>query len=245
MNQVAVVTGASYGLGEAICKQLLVNQFKIYGISRTQPSIKNSQFFWFKADLTSSADIASVSTFIKERSIDILINNAGTAFEKPALDFTDDDFEKMYTLNFKTPIKLTQALFPKLSHGIIINISSISDRYPDPMYGLYASTKAALNIYFETIASENTNVKVINLLPSYIDTPLQHKLNDDNKGFDWNMPMKSDQVATVIPYIIADEKRIETGSRVLVVSTSMGNLTNNPEKLWVFNVDNQKMDLVT
>lgn len=244
MTKIAVVTGASYGLGEAICKKLLENDFKVYGISRTSPNIENPQFVWLKADLTDSSNITSIPLSISERNIDLLVNNAGTAFEKLALDFTDDDFEKMYTLNFKSPIKLTKVLFPKLSHGLIINISSISDRYPDPMYALYGSTKAALNIYFETIAEENKRVKVINLLPSYIDTPLQHKVSDVHKEFDWKITMQPDQVAEVVPYIVANEKEIETASRILVVSTDMGDKTKNPEKLFVYTVDNHKMKKV-
>lgn len=245
MDKAAVVTGASYGLGEAICKQLVAKEFKVYGISRTRPSIDSNQFVWLKADLTHSLDITAIPTFIKETTVGLLVNNAGTAFEKLALDFTDDDFEKMYNLNFRSPIKLTKVLFPKLSHGLIINISSLSDRYPDPLYGLYGSSKAALNIYFETIAAENKTVKIINVLPSYIDTPLQHKVRGEHKEFDWNITMQPDQVAEIIPNIIANEKKIDSGTRIIVVSSALANEAKNPEKLLVFNINSKKLDKVS
>lgn len=244
MNNVAVVTGASYGLVEAICKQLLEAQFKVYGISRSQPPIDNPQFVWIKADLTVSSDIAAIPTFIKEKTIGLLVNNAGTAFEIPALDFTDDNFENMFNLNFKSPIKLTKALFSKLSQGLIINISSISDRYPDPLYGLYGSSKAALNIYFETIAAENKDVKIINVLPSYIDTPMQHRVRGIHKDFDWSLTMHVDNVAAVVPHLVANEKGIGSGSRVLVISHVLADEVKNPEKLLVFNVDSKKLDKI-
>jgi NAD(P)-dependent dehydrogenase (short-subunit alcohol dehydrogenase family) len=244
MNKVAIVTGASYGLGEAICRKLLANQYKVYGVSRTIPSFDVPLFVWIKADLINSLDIVSIPAQIEEKSIDLLVNNAGTAFEKPALDFIDEDFDQMFGLNFKAPIKLTCALFFKLSGGLIVNISSISDRYPDPLYGLYGSSKAALNIYFETIAAEHKNVKVINVLPNYIDTPLQHKVNDANKKFDWNMPMHVDQAAELVPYIMTNEKKIESGSRIIVVSNAMGDMSKNPEKLWVYTVDKNTLEKV-
>ena len=182
--KIAVVSGASHGLGKKISEKLLEKNFKVYGISRTDPKFSNSQFSWIKLDLTDSAEIAAIPEKIIEEKIDLLVNNAGTALLRKTLDYTDDDFEKTFGLNFKSPIKLTTVLFQKLKGGLIINISSISDRYPDPDYGLYGSSKAALNLFFETMATENREVKIINLLPSYIDTPLQHQLNDD-KSFDW------------------------------------------------------------
>ena len=244
MKKVAVVTGASYGLGEAICKKLLANKWKVYGISRTPPFVKDPQLIWLKTDLTNSQDIKAIGVAIKERTVNLLVNNAGTAFEKLTLEFTDEDFEKMFRLNFISPIKLTCSLFPKLSDGMIINISSISDRYPDPLFGLYGSSKAALNIYFETLAAENKNVKVINVLPNYIDTPLQHKVNDIHKEFDWNMSMRVDEAADIVPYLVMNHERIESGSRVIVVSSAMGDMSKNPEKLWVYTVNKNKLEKV-
>jgi len=242
MTKIAVVTGSSYGLGNEMSKQLLAKQFKVYGISRTQSSIKSPQFIWLKADLTNLLDIKVIAKQIKETKIDVLVNNAGTAFEKLALDFTDEDFEKMFNLNFKSPIRLTKALFPKLLNGLIINISSLSDRYPDPLYGLYGSSKAALNIYFETIAAENKDVKVVNVLPSYINTPLQHKVRGGHKEFDWNITMQSNQVAEVIPKIIANDKKIDSGTRIIVISDTLASEVKNPEKLMVFNINNKKLN---
>ncbi len=244
MFQVALITGVSYGLGKSISEKLLANDFKVYGVSRTDPYINDSKFSWIQADLCDSKDIQNIYLKIKETKIDVLVNNAGTAFEKLALEYNDQDFDKVFNLNFKAPIKLTQALLPKLSRGLIINVSSISDRYPDPMYGLYASTKAALNIFFETIATENKNLIVVNLLPNYIDTPLQHKVSDSHKDFDWNMPMKTNDVAEIVPYLINHKENLESGSRIIIVSKAMGERGKNPEKLWIYTIDDKQMKKV-
>lgn len=242
--KIAVVTGVSYGLGKAICESLLLSGYKVYGISRSEPIIKNSNFIWIKADLTKSLDITNIANLIHEDFIDVLVNNAGTAFEKPALDFSDEDFGKVFGLNFVAPIKVTKALFPKLKSGLVINISSVSDRFPDPLWAMYGSSKTALNLYFETIAEEHKNVKVINMLPSYIDTPLQHQISDNNKEFSWNTCMKPEEVAGSVIYTIGHSKEFDSGSRIIVTSNSLDDGAYTPEKLWVYNVDSEHVKRV-
>ena len=71
--KIAVITGSSYGLGLSITKLLLSNDFKVYGISRSEPPIKNSNFVWIKADLLNDNDLKNVSDKIKEEKIDLLV----------------------------------------------------------------------------------------------------------------------------------------------------------------------------
>lgn len=234
MNKSAVITGVSYGLGAAICKKLLSMGYKVYGLSRTAPNLQNKQLVWIKTNLLHDDEYPIILKQITDQKIDLLVNNVGTAFLKKTLDYKDADFELMFGLNFKVHAKITKLLFTRLTGGIIINISSLSDRYPDPMWGLYGSSKAALNLFFETMALETQNVKIINMLPSYVDTPLQHKLNDGNQAFDWSSCMKSEDVATAVGYVVKHKEKLETGTRVIVEKDSMANDQYNPEKLWVY-----------
>jgi benzil reductase ((S)-benzoin forming) len=238
--KIAVVSGASYGLGKALSEKLLKEDFKVYGISRTDPKLSNSQFIWIKADLALSKEITMLSEKIIEEKIDVLVNNAGTCFLRKTLEYTDDDFEKMFSLNFRSPIKLATVLFSKLRNGLIINISSISDRYPDSDYGLYGSTKTALNLFFETMATENVNTKIVNLLPSYIDTPLQHKLSD-NKTFDWQQCMSVDEVAESVVYIVSHKNEVSSGSRIIIIKNAFEDNNYNPEDLWVYTTSDKTM----
>ena len=144
MIKVAVVSGASYGIGEAISRELLGKNFKVYGISRSVPKISDSKFVWLKADLLDQKQLDSISKMVEEDSVDMLVNNAGTSFSESALEFKDEHFDTIFGLNFKAPIKLTLALMRKLTGGLIVNVSSLADRFPD---GLYGSSKAALNNY--------------------------------------------------------------------------------------------------
>ena len=238
MIKVAVVSGSSYGIGEAISRKLLEKGFKVYGISRTPPGIGNPQFVWLKADLMNESDIRNVPNQIEEKSIGLLVNNAGTSVHEKVLEFKDRDFNLIFGLNFIAPIKLTIALFPKLTNGIVINISSLADRFPD---GLYGSSKAALNNNFETIAAENKDVKVINALPSYVDTPLLRSLHHNQKDFDWNQTNQPKQIAEFIDFMLDNSANIESGSRIVVVSGSQDDGEYDPEKLWLFVTDNKKL----
>ena len=238
MVKIAVVSGSSYGIGEAISRKLLEMDFKVYGISRTHPKIDNPKFVWIKADLTNSAEIKAIPAQIGEESVDLLVNNVGTAFPDEILKFSDENFEKMFGLNFKAPIKLTLALFPKLENGLIINISSLADRFPD---GLYSCSKAALNLYFEALATENRRLKVINVLPSYVDTPLLRSLHNDDKDFSWGQTNRPEQTAEFVGYVVENPTEIESGSRVVVISSAQDDGEYDPEKLWLYITDKRAL----
>jgi short-subunit dehydrogenase len=238
--KVAVVTGASYGLGRGVAEVLLQNEYKVYGISRTDPSINNLNFSWIKADLTKNSESDSVSTKITEVKVDLLVNCAGNVIVQKTDKYSDAAFNQTFDLNFKAPIRMAAQLLPKLSEGIILNISSDSDRSPDPGFGLYGSSKAALNIFFETMAEENPTIKIINLLPSYIDTPLLRKIYD-NTDFDWSLCMSVSEVAQSISHILNESDRFETGSRILLLKKPWENGVYNPEKLWVYTTNNQSI----
>ncbi len=240
MEKTAIVTGASYGLGEEMSRQLVKMGYKVYGASRSKPKFSDKNFIWIQADLTRDDNINKIPSHVSEDTIDVLINNAGTDFPQKALEYTDADFERMFILNFKVYAKLTKLLFSKLSGGLLLNISSLSDRYPDQEFGLYCASKAAVNIFFEAMAAEEPSVKIINILPSYVDTPLQHVLRE-GRDFDWNWCMKASDVADCIKQVIEARDQIETGTRVIIEKNENENAPYNPEKLWVYAAQTKKM----
>ena len=240
MQKIAIVTGASYGLGEEMSHRLIEMGYKVYGVSRSKPKSPNKNLIWIQADLAKDIDIDKIPALVSEETIDILINNAGTDFPQKALQYTDADFDRMFTLNFKAYAKLAKLLFSKLSGGLLLNISSLSDRYPDQEFGLYCASKAAVNIFFETMAAEEPSVKIVNILPSYVDTPLQHVLRE-GRDFDWDWCMKASDVADCIKQVIDVGEQIETGTRVIIEKNENENTPYNPEKLWVYAAQTKKM----
>ncbi len=236
----AVVTGSSYGIGYSVTSKLLDEDYKVYGISRSETKIDNSNFVWLKCDLYNQEEIKETIKLIKEEKIDLLINNAGTHFEETGSDFSIDSFRKMFDLNFVSPILLSKYLLNKLEGGSIINISSTSDRFVEAGSGLYCASKAALNMFFEAFSMENNRIKVIHLLPNYVDTPLQRSMKHD-VNFDWGQCVSSDDVADTIIKIMKDEIDLETNSKVIVLNNESLDATEDPEKLYYYNVDTKEV----
>ena len=241
MNKVAVITGSSSGIGKAIAALLLNLNYKVFGVSKSPSVFNDKNFIWIQSDLTSENDLQRITQEIKEDSINVLINNAGTASEKEALAFTELEFRKIFDLNFKAPILLTQALKGRLSKGLIINISSVSDRLVGEFYALYCSSKAALNIYFDVVALEEKDMKIISILPSYVDTPLLRKLQENNKDFDWNLTMKPEQIAEFVGRVINDNEDLSSGAKVIVVSDSLKEDLEYNENLWGYNTSTKQL----
>lgn len=239
VGKLAVVTGVSYGLGKDICIELLNNKYKVYGISRTKPKITFDKFVWINADLVDPRDLKRIPSEIKESRVDLLINNAGTVILEKALDLSEKAFDQTFDLNFKAPIKIASLLKNKLKHGLIINISSTSDRFAEENYGLYCASKAALGIFFDAVAVENKDIKVIDLLPTYMDTPLQNKLVK-GLSFDWNLAMNTKDVAIGIIEIVKNVKMYTSKTKIIVVSDKTVDDTKDEEILWYYNVDNKK-----
>lgn len=238
--KIALVTGSSYGLGEAVSSMLLDNGYKVYGISRSKPKIKGDNFIWVKADLYKTNVEQDIAKQIKEGVIDVLVNNAATAVVKKTSEYRDEDFDLTYNLNLKAPIKLSVALLERLQGGLILNISSTSDRYPDPGFGLYGSSKTALNLFFETMAAENPNIKVINFLPSFINTPLLKKIK-----YAYRVPENScfspSEVGKVINDIISKQDMIASGSRIMLTKNVPENGDYYPENLLVYDIFRKRL----
>jgi len=237
--KVAVVTGSSYGLGKSISEMLLKDDYKVYGVSRTEPKIQDTNFIWIKADLLNDESFKLIYSSISEDKIDLLINNAGTHIFELTEEVTRKNFSATINLNFIAPVFLVKALFSKLSNGLIINISSTSDRFAEKGGASYSASKAALQMYFDVLAIENENIKVVHLLPDFIDTPLQHKISDKT-GFDWNLCTTSEENAEFIKDVINGKYQIESGSRTFVLNNETADDASDPEKLYYYNVDTKE-----
>lgn len=173
VNKVAIVTGATRGLGATMVLDLAARGARV-AITYTSPSseskanelvkqissIQNgSKMIGIRAD---ASDPASASKIVQEttaafgeKSIDILVNNAGIEVAKELKDITKEDFERIYAINVLHPILLTQAVLPHLrTPGRIINISSVGARSGFASLSLYTSSKAALEGLTRSWAAE-------------------------------------------------------------------------------------------
>lgn len=237
----AIITGASHGIGKSISETLLRDGWKVYGLSRSQPAMADERFVWLKCDLNQTEQISECLQKIEESTIDALVSNAGVIEIEKASIVSEVSYEKTFSVNVLAPMLIVNALRSKITSATIISVSSISDRIPEADVALYCSSKAANTIYFNALADELKDAKVYTLLPDYVDTPMQHRTNGNNKDFDWSATIKSDDVAKLARDLISGAVSVESGSNIIIVTEKLKDDLKSVEKLYGFNSDTNEL----
>ncbi len=238
-DKIIVITGSSSGIGEALSKYFLEQNAIVYGLSRRNIDFQNENFHWLGCDLENASAIKLAISNIPSEHIDILINNAGYLEQCDSLNFSKEIFEKTFGLNMIAPVLVVQNLLPKLKDSVVINISSISDRLGDNMYALYCSSKAALNIYFDSISTKYKDFKIYNILPDYVDTPMLRK-DMEGKDFDWDSILKTSDIVDTVKLVLDSD--LPNNARIAVINNSMLEDVEPIEELYVYNSDRKKID---
>lgn len=185
----ALVTGGTKGIGKAIADRLAESGATVIVTARNHPGEGNTAHHFIAADLTQAEDVARLEQEISEKfgGIDILVNNAG-GLTTPGGGYstlTDEHWENELQLNLHSAIRLDRALLPKMTgqqSGVIIHISSVAGRQPLWQLNMaYAVSKAALNAYSKTLATELApkGVRVLTVSPGATKTPPMEKFVTD------------------------------------------------------------------
>ena len=201
VSNVAIVTGASRGLGHALALELLRQDTQLITVARShdtglaaQAKESGCPLHQIQADL-SDPDAAQMAADQITASLPpsakryLLINNAGTVEPiNQAVDLIDAAATaRAFNLNVTSVITLTAA-FLRATRGAtdrrILNISSGAGRNPTPGWGVYCATKAALDHYTQVLNAENHGVRVASLAPGVIDTGMQEQIRrSDSSNF--------------------------------------------------------------
>ncbi len=155
-KKVAVITGASSGIGLSTAELFSKNGYIVYGLSR-KPA--NSDLFTsLSCDVTSREQIAETfkKIYDKEGRIDILINNAGMGISGAIEYLTEEDFNKIFNVNLKGVVMASSLCIPYLrqTKGKIINTSSVAAVVPIPYQACYSATKAAVESFSFSLYGE-------------------------------------------------------------------------------------------
>lgn len=180
-SRIAIVTGASSGIGEATAEQLVKAGYKVYGTSRRSERGPrgNRGFEMLALDVTSDESVAAaVDEVLRlEGRIDLLVNNAGFGIAPAAAEESSvQQAQAIFDTNFFGVVRMVRAVLPHMRQrgsGRIINISSVLGFVPMPYMALYSATKHAVEGYSESLDQElrTQGIRVSLVEPAYIKSP--------------------------------------------------------------------------
>jgi NAD(P)-dependent dehydrogenase (short-subunit alcohol dehydrogenase family) len=177
-QKIALVTGASSGIGEATARRLAHAGYLVYGTSRRAAPPGVRPFAMLSLDVTRDDSVeAAVSELIRrEGRIDLLVNNAGFGVAPAAAEESSiDQARAIFDTNFFGVLRMTRAVVPHMRRagsGRIINIGSVLGFLPMPYGALYAATKHAIEGYSESLDHElrTRGIRVSVIEPAYTKT---------------------------------------------------------------------------
>jgi NAD(P)-dependent dehydrogenase (short-subunit alcohol dehydrogenase family) len=180
-TKIALVTGASSGIGKATAERLVDAGYKVYGTSRRGAQGGRYVFEMLPLDVTSDDSVANaVDEVIRRDSrIDLLVNNAGFGVAPGGAEESSmDQARSIFETNFFGLVRMTRAVVPHMrrqGHGRIINIGSVLGLLPMPYGALYAATKHAVEGYSESLDHElrTRGIRVSVIEPAYTKTSFE------------------------------------------------------------------------
>jgi NAD(P)-dependent dehydrogenase (short-subunit alcohol dehydrogenase family) len=240
-NQVAIVTGGSQGIGEAIARRYAAEGAKIAIVNRAvgkgqaiADSIRKvgGEAHAFAADLSKVTEIDRVVAAVLGAygSVDILVNNAGAYFLSEVGKTKEAEFDEMLATNVKGVFFMCQALLPEFERrrrGKIVNIGSIFGHTGFPGSAGYCGTKAAIHLMTKTLGIElrERNIQVNAIAPGFTETPLNSGYRASNE--EWmrraderfggpGVWMKPEELAGAAVFLASSDSDSVTGTIVFV-----------------------------
>ena len=228
-NRVAIVTGASSGIGRATAELLIERGARVAAFARSAGKLKSLARKYDDRMLAVPGDVSDVESverlFAQTESrfgrCDILINNAGTFVNKRIEKMTERDWDRVFAVNvrgaFLTTRRAAKSMIARRS-GTIVNVSSISgvlgpEKFPG--YSAYCASKAALISFTEALAVElkEHGVRVNCVSPGSVDTAMWAAVSGNAPA-----DMTPAEVAEVILFLASDRSRPINGQNIHVYS---------------------------
>lgn len=237
-KKVALITGASRGIGKKIAEEFAKNGYDLVAnyvsdntnIEELEKDFENlgAKVLFVKTDVTNFEDCESmvkkaIDTFGR---IDVLVNNAGITKDGLLMRMKEEDFNKVIDINLKGTFNVTRNVVPymvKQREGNIINISSVVGVCGNAGQANYAASKAGLIGFTKTLAKElaSRNIRANAVAPGFIETDMTNILKEDIKENIGNqIPLKrmgtAEEVAKVVYFLADDASSYITGQVINV-----------------------------
>ncbi|RZA26068.1 MAG: beta-ketoacyl-ACP reductase [Proteobacteria bacterium] len=233
-QKVALVTGASRGIGKAIAQSLSQKGYLVAIHYRSQESkaqelaesVPGSRIF--QADLGSEESCTQLAKSVKEAfgRIDVLVNNAGMSIDQLITFAKPGDFDQILNVNLKSVFNLTKAVsrfMIKQKSGSIINLTSVVGHTGNGGQSMYAASKGAITAFTKSIAVDlaGFGIRANCVAPGFIKTDMTESLSDEVKGaISAKIPLKrlgsAEEVANCVAFLASSEASYITGSTLHV-----------------------------
>ncbi len=195
MNNTAVITGASSGIGEAYAAAYAKQGYDLLLIARSKDKLETLATALNKehginatsypADLTQSTDLLELTQLLQNKPVSVLVNNAGVATIGPFIKREPQRLEEEVLLNINAVVQLTRAVLPGMTlrnTGTVINIASSTAFQPSPFWANYAATKSHVVSFTQALNDEvnGTGVFLQAVCPGPVDTGFENYASDGN-----------------------------------------------------------------
>jgi 3-oxoacyl-[acyl-carrier protein] reductase len=236
-NKIALVTGASRGIGQAIALKLGQHGALVVGTATTQNGADSISQYLDKAGIkgmgialnVNNADqISNVIQNIREKfgEIEILVNNAGVTRDNLLVRMKDEEWDDIMETDLKSVFRLSRAVLRpmmKARSGRIINISSVVGSIGNLGQTNYAAAKAGMFGFSKSLAREvgSRNITVNCIAPGFIDTDMTRALSDEHqKNLIQHVPLgrlgRSEEVAAAVTFLASSAAGYITGTTLHV-----------------------------
>lgn len=180
---VALVTGASSGIGRATARALQEAGFRVFGTTRRAAAESSDGVTMLTCDVTDDASVAKLveDVLTKAGRIDLLVNNAGVGLLGGAEESSMAQAQSLFEVNVFGVFRVTNAVLPTMRRqgkGRIVNLSSVQGFIPAPYFALYSSTKHAVEGYSESLDHElrPMGIRIVLVEPAYTRTSFEENL---------------------------------------------------------------------
>lgn len=232
-GKIALVTGASRGIGRAIAERLAAQGANVFGTATSDKGAEAISSYLgegrgLNLNVTSSDSIDAVLATVKDRAgdLDILVNNAGITRDNLLMRMKDEEWDEVIDTNLKSLYRLSKAVLRpmmKKRAGRIISVGSVVGTMGNQGQVNYAAAKAGLLGFTKSLAREvaSRNITVNAVAPGFIDTDMTRELTDDQKSAIFGqVPLarlgSPAEIASAVVFLASNEAGYITGETLHV-----------------------------